>query len=357
MVDPAFALTMRKDGDRVIIERDGTGDVLKAKGRVLTLTAREAVTCGLARGIVEDAAAVGARLGMPGWQQLETWRGLRRAGTQQAPLEQAPWSFYDTVAQKAASLRTGEVQTELQKREAARQWDAWLEQNRIVGRKVQWTLSMLEASDTAAQSALGPLKSKLAEMKTLQTKATEAGRKDAAYRIQHQAALRALQTDIQTLSAEIARIEASPVWVAAASPDEPRLIVVGWFGKAYTGPLAAISPNSPLTLSGTVHFVRRYGTKDGITLITACLDQCCLPGAGPAPTVAAGKPPDPTAEQVASGKMNLVRAFRRNGFLDKAEALLKQILADYPNCSVAADAQKQLIEVQDELKQPGGKAP
>jgi lipopolysaccharide biosynthesis regulator YciM len=73
--------------------------------------------------------------------------------------------------------------------------------------------------------------------------------------------------------------------------------------------------------------------------------------------VAAGKPPDPTAEQVASGKMNLVRAFRRNGFLDKAEALLKQILADYPNCSVAADAQKQLIEVQDELKQPGGKAP
>jgi membrane-bound ClpP family serine protease len=70
MVDPSFALTMRSQGETVIIERDGAGDVLKPRGRVLTLTAREAVSCGLARGMADAAAAIGPRIGLPGWQEL-----------------------------------------------------------------------------------------------------------------------------------------------------------------------------------------------------------------------------------------------------------------------------------------------
>ncbi|MCX5682311.1 MAG: hypothetical protein NT049_01325, partial [Planctomycetota bacterium] len=64
MADRSFALTMRKAGDRIVLERDGTGDVLKANGKILTLTAREAVACGLAKGIAEDISAVLWRLGI-----------------------------------------------------------------------------------------------------------------------------------------------------------------------------------------------------------------------------------------------------------------------------------------------------
>ena len=66
MVDPDFALTMRKDGDRVVLERDGKGEVLKAKGKILTLTAREAVNCGLAKAMVSDPESVAAKLGKVG---------------------------------------------------------------------------------------------------------------------------------------------------------------------------------------------------------------------------------------------------------------------------------------------------
>jgi hypothetical protein len=312
MVDPAFSLTMRRDGERVVVERDGAGDVLKAKGRVLTLTAREAVNCGLARGIVEDLAALGPRLGLTGWQVLETSRGRRREGGQAAPLEQSPPIFFDVLAQKATSLNTSDTQTDLQK----------------------------------------------AELKAFQAKAVETGRKDQAYRIRHESDMKELQNQITQLAAEIRRIEASPIWVAASSPDEPRLLVSAWFGASYKEALARVSPKSPLSLIGSVLTAKRYTTKDGITLIMAILDQCSMPGEGPAPTaVASGSQGTaPTAlswteaEQAARNKLNLVRAFRRNGFPDKAEACLKQILADYPNTTAAEEARRQLQEVQEELK-------
>jgi len=359
MVDPAFSLTMRRDGERVVVERDGAGDVLKAKGRVLTLTAREAVNCGLARGIVEDLAALGPRLGLTGWQVLETSRGRRREGGQAAPLEQSPSIFFDVLAQKATSLNTNDTQTDLQKAEAQKQWTAWLGQERLIGRRVQWTLSMVEASDSASKGIIDALKSRQAELKAFQAKAVETGRKDQAYRIRHESDMKELQNQITQLAAEIRRIEASPIWVAASSPDEPRLLVSAWFGASYKEALARVSPKSPLSLIGSVLTAKRYTTKDGITLIMAILDQCSMPGEGPAPTaVAAGSQGTaPTAlswteaEQAARNKLNLVRAFRRNGFPDKAEACLKQILADYPNTTAAEEARRQLQEVQEELKQ------
>ena len=64
MVDKDFALTMRNEGDKILIERDGKGDLIKAKGRILTLTAREAVNCGLANATVDSIAKLTARLNL-----------------------------------------------------------------------------------------------------------------------------------------------------------------------------------------------------------------------------------------------------------------------------------------------------
>jgi hypothetical protein len=80
MVDPDFALTMRIEREMVVLERDGHGSVLKARGRILTLTARESVSCGLAKGIVADIPELGERLSMRAWQlaRPESYTYLRK---------------------------------------------------------------------------------------------------------------------------------------------------------------------------------------------------------------------------------------------------------------------------------------
>ncbi len=72
MVARDFAITMRRVKDQVILERNGKGELLKAAGRILTLTAKEAVACGLARGVVSDVRGLGAKLGKPEWKAMRS---------------------------------------------------------------------------------------------------------------------------------------------------------------------------------------------------------------------------------------------------------------------------------------------
>jgi len=69
MTDLDFSLTMREENGRVVLERDGSGDLVKAKGKVLTLTASEAVRCGLAKAVLPKAGGLqkylGATAGVP----------------------------------------------------------------------------------------------------------------------------------------------------------------------------------------------------------------------------------------------------------------------------------------------------
>ncbi len=70
MIDPGFALTMQKVDSRIMLERDGSGEVIKAKESILTLTAREAVAIGLAKAVVDGHEDVGEVAGLPGWKQV-----------------------------------------------------------------------------------------------------------------------------------------------------------------------------------------------------------------------------------------------------------------------------------------------
>ncbi len=67
MVDADFALTMRQDGGNTTFSRDGDGTVLKAKGRVLTLTAKESVSCGLSKAILAERHEICKFLGGNQW--------------------------------------------------------------------------------------------------------------------------------------------------------------------------------------------------------------------------------------------------------------------------------------------------
>jgi len=64
MADPGFAITKRTENGKVIPERDGKGELIKAAGRILTLTAKEAVVCGLAKAVVSSPPELGRHLGL-----------------------------------------------------------------------------------------------------------------------------------------------------------------------------------------------------------------------------------------------------------------------------------------------------
>ena len=67
--DLELGLTTAKDG-KPVVAAGHDGKVLKPKGQILTLTAHEAVNCGLARDVVSDEAAIGKSLGFARWTDV-----------------------------------------------------------------------------------------------------------------------------------------------------------------------------------------------------------------------------------------------------------------------------------------------
>jgi ATP-dependent protease ClpP protease subunit len=67
-MDMELGLTT-KDG-KPVVAAGHDGKVLKPKGQILTLTAHEAVDCGLARDVVSDEAAIGKSLGLARWTDV-----------------------------------------------------------------------------------------------------------------------------------------------------------------------------------------------------------------------------------------------------------------------------------------------
>jgi ATP-dependent protease ClpP protease subunit len=74
MIDSDLALYMEMADGRPIIstERGGRHDtVLCQRGKILTLTSHEAVTCGLAKALADDCDELGTVLEMPGWTECK----------------------------------------------------------------------------------------------------------------------------------------------------------------------------------------------------------------------------------------------------------------------------------------------
>jgi hypothetical protein len=71
MIDNNFELHQELVGGKVVI-REGAGEhMLCSKGTILTLTGREAVTCGLSNGVAENYAELGKALGYASWTECK----------------------------------------------------------------------------------------------------------------------------------------------------------------------------------------------------------------------------------------------------------------------------------------------
>ena len=66
-------------------------------------------------------------------------------------------------------------------------------------------------------------------------------------------------------------------------------------------------------------------------------------------------PADSNSNRKAAGQLNLARAFLRNGLTEKATAILRSILSDYPGTTEAQQAQGQLDNIEQASR--GGAQP
>ncbi|MFB3892287.1 MAG: hypothetical protein ACE15C_09720 [Phycisphaerae bacterium] len=71
IADATFAVTATRKEGKLVFEKDGSGELVKTKGRCLTLTAKEAVLWEVARDMADGLPAVGAKLGMADWTALK----------------------------------------------------------------------------------------------------------------------------------------------------------------------------------------------------------------------------------------------------------------------------------------------
>ena len=317
MVDPAFALTMRREGEQVKLERDGRGKVLKAKGRILTLTAREAVSCGLAESLVQDVQAIGQRLALADWEGIGRQEQTEAAAFE-VPARLGPKAFarpgilYAVLYRKVVSLGLTDEQTEVQRTKALQEWEKWFGAQNLSGQRVKWSMILLDASESQMRfvpqvvhdawsrdaeiagarlggSVLGPNMTveqfkKLLEAEEWKIKwakeRLDVERKSQItkqWKVQnYQDRIRDCQKTVSTLRRAQRESEDYPVKVTAKCENEPRIFPVAWVGKRSKRQLTEVDPNAKITLSGEVGQVVPYLSDDGVFLIEVILDKCEL---------------------------------------------------------------------------------
>jgi ATP-dependent protease ClpP protease subunit len=355
MVDPAFALTMRKEGDKVVLERNGKGDVLKADNRILTLTAREAVSCQLAKGIVENLDALGVKLSMSGWKALSLRPGDSLPERKGVPGEFTPSVFYDLLLQKAIALKMTEPTTNLQNKKAKEDFEAWFKEQKFFGRPVRWAVSLEQAEER--KETIYALKKELrsAEVNLMvigMPMRSTSGSGSASKREYVRC-----QQEVSRIKQQLKEAEAYPFVLVGTGLDEPMILIQAIISKPSGESLAKESPGSKITFSGTIVEVRPYLYEDRSFLVIVFLDRCSLAGEKPpAGSPAEQKtllPPgskDLEAIRKASSDLNLAHTFRRNGLNEKAQALLKSIIAAYPGTPQAEEARQELQEIEEEIR-------
>ena len=352
MVDPAFALTMREEGGKPVLERDGQGKMLKAKGRILTLTAREAVDCTLAEGLVPDLKAVGRHLGIPEWQEVGGRPGAQPgdAGSPKKSASDAfgtPDSLYEMLYDKVVSLGlTGDL-TQIQEKKALEDWKAWFDAQRLTDRRVQWTMTLVEAREGKIRLIPGTSVIQCERMLENAQSSLESTTESVKYYThdnprpiklaEAKERQRYYQQKVSYLSRLLRETKAYPIEVTAKSDNEPRVFhIMAWVSARSRDALTRVAPESEIVLSGKIGEIVPYLSEDGVFIIEIVLDQCELvQEAGPG-TSDLDKDADSNCKQWLSLARNYIRA----GMPEKAIPYLKQVIEQYGDTDYAKQARE-----------------
>jgi len=320
MVDRDFAITKRTENGKVILERDGKGEVVKAAGRILTLTAKEAVAYGLAKAVVPDVADMGTKLGM-------RQGGVARGTTAEAPTAEGPAQFYDLISDKIDSLGlAGNSLTSLQRATADKEWDSWFKSQlgKVRTTRVSWALVLGEAKSP----------------------------KGGTFQ----------------------------VYATPATTRRPPVVVSANVRTAYKDTVASMPPGSTITLTGRPKDIQFLSSNywNGYKFIGGYkswmwtmprpdqhlvagwiviqLDDCAVGDAQRVQPVATPMAPATApvdAEAEARKQLNLAENYRSAGLASKALDILRSVIKDFPNTAAAKEAKEQVKQMENEAKKAG----
>ncbi|MDP6546154.1 MAG: hypothetical protein QGH60_19420 [Phycisphaerae bacterium] len=353
MVDASFTLSMTKTGGKVVIAKGTKGEVLKTKGQILTLTAREAVACGLAKGMVSDAGAVGKELGLAGWKEHARLTGTSAAG------KDALGELYQLLSGKTAELKLNKVSslTHLQKSVAMKQWDAWLERQKLEGRRIRWQVRLVESIDVSI-----PELKRYVGLCTDELNAAKRALRRSPRSKRIQQAVRERQKLLAEAKKQFEDVRAWPFVVGATATGYPdRVIVFARFGKsaqsylarAQRGAIIPLSGRIEKTTFGTLGITRgfkgtpfidpRFGpSRDRKLYMQIWLRACSIDTASPSSRVSSGGQDRGDAETKAGRLLKMAALYQANNKPDLANAMLKSIIEEYPKTKAAAKAKLQL---------------
>jgi len=317
MIDAEFALTMRKEKGRIVLERNGAGKEIKAKGRILTLTANEAVACGLARGIVPSLESLSGKLKLANWREVAPKTSV--AGGR---VEDAPGALYKILSDKAMELRLHDgSQTKFQKEGAQEQWNKWLKKAGFIGWRVSWVLTLR------------------------QTKKRTPGITLQEYDHRRSMVIKKRQ---KYIIAYDRHLKAYPFHIEAC--DYSGCIVVGaWVSKSSEAFLGSLQKYGELTLTGKITGLKIEPRPQGGILVKVEMDQCKAAGRTKRPTVKPKTKPAETPETKAARQLRMARTYSGAGLNDKAKTILKSILEKYPKTEGAKKAREELKKLNPKL--------
>jgi len=327
MTDPDFALTMRKEDGRLVLERDGKGELLKARGRILTLTSREAVSCELAKGTAADCEALVRLLGMQDWHRIALPEGPQPVAGQFTPR-----ALYRVLSRMGAALRLGDPMTEAEEMEAIRIWNNWCQQQRFKGSRVVWNL----AFDNVCEHNVGLY---------FGLPCVESSRwpTNAMVGKEHP----------MSLVPEPHRVVSKcPVAVQAVSVDEPMFHVEAWASNEVKTRVAKIPKGSMIAVSGVVENLAPYVLKDGRFSVHVVLDNCSVVCSN----LESKSPMVTKADTECKGWLSMARNYIRAGMPEKAIPYLKKVIERYGDTEYAKQAREleqealQMMRAQSEGK-------
>ena len=354
MVDAGFPLAMKKVGGKIQLARGTDGDVLKTKGQILTLTAREAVACGLARAMVSNAQAVGKELGLTAWKESARPAGTSRGG------KDALGELYELLSGKTAELKLNKTAslTHLQKSVAMKQWEAWLERQKLEGRRVRWQVRLIESFD-ASISELEKYVARCADDLGEARRALKQAPKSKVI----QQAVRERQKRHVEAKKQLEDVRAWPFVVGATSTGNPGYVFISArFGKSSQTYLSKAAKGATIGVSGRIEkatfgtlAMRREGREtskfidtnfgpspDPKMYMQVWLRACSVDSSTGSIKAPAVSEADPGDEKKAANLLKMAEMYQANKKPKLAKSTLEILIEQYPKTKSAAKAKLQL---------------
>lgn len=270
MVDSELELTMRTEGGTVILERGGDGDVLSARGRLLTLTAEEAVECSLATAVVAGPADFQSRLGLTDADSDENF--LEAAAHVPEHEEGSPAALFQELGERRAEFGFGSQMTTLQKERAAARWASYLA-NVGKGRQIAWSVAVIDIEEISVQAVRK-------ELAQLQRYIQMAGNELGAATTSQDKQLWRLRLDVLAEAATtaeyvIARIQERPFGVIAdAGKGRDSGWVLAYVSQYDRSVMENSKPGDSILLRGAIQQIAVIESADGEIRYVVHLRDC-----------------------------------------------------------------------------------